>query len=865
MTLEPEQPLILGALPLDSKGAAVQGLSAVWESGEPGIVSVRPGGEAVAVRPGRARLTARAGDKRGHVDILVTQGAGEKFGGKKKNSQRADTRAGRLEASAAAVRFVKASHGGPRPKARAAKTSRASSASVTAPALFLRDPNDPLPDTETGTLYEPSNDVGSPPNKTEAGAPAPPAAAAGTETPASDNFSLGVPLVSIPGRGMGVSLALHYNSRVWHQSSSDLVYDVDSGWPAPGFRLGYGQMEDQGIYGFTLTDPDGTRHQMAKRATGPYDYESVDGTFIHFWGGRNWGIVTYTDGTRVQYGAAGAGYRSYPVKVTDPQGNYISIHYVDPDDGGPSGEVGPKISYVEDTMGRRVRFSYDGHDLTSITAPRYAGAGSDETTVVRLYYGTIDFEYGPSNLANLFDPARVSVSAPYNVRVIRYLYFEGTQTGYRYDYSPYAMIRRVVQLRKMQTDSFNLDPLEGAPAGDGQWAASTTYNYPDTPLNWYFAPYYTTKADDWGGRTSAQPVYTFENETGLARVIAPDGSVSETMTINAPGLGSEWKNGLVEETVFKESVNGAVLSRTKIEWQQGAGGGARPLNVWTTDEAGQTRAVVYNDYDSYNNAGSVSERDFAAAGTMGPELRRTETDYVTGAAWTSRRLFRLPAQVRVVTGSTVVARTDFAYDQTALAARGPAAVTGHDQTYNPESGDYDPSTVYRGNVTSVTRYADAANGTGAQVTTAAYDILGNVVEQAVNCCRKKYFTYTGAYHFAYPESETRGDAPLQMRTSATYDFNTGVVRTTRDENDQESTFHYHPNTLRLTQALGPDDRRTDFYEETELLSGPGGAPRYSYALTTTSFEAGRSVDSYRFFDGRGALVRTFTPYTAAQG
>jgi len=41
-----------------------------------------------------------------------------------------------------------------------------------------------------------------------------------------------------------------------------MSYDVDSSWPAAGWRLSLGQIEDQGSYGFTLTDGDGTRHAL---------------------------------------------------------------------------------------------------------------------------------------------------------------------------------------------------------------------------------------------------------------------------------------------------------------------------------------------------------------------------------------------------------------------------------------------------------------------------------------------------------------------------------------------------------------------------------------------------------------------------
>ena len=84
----------------------------------------------------------------------------------------------------------------------------------------------------------------------------------GAEAPFSANFTFNVPLLDLPGRGLGVSLGLTYNSRVWHKSIDSagrtaLTFDVDSESPAPGFRLGYGYLESRGDAGWTLVDASG--------------------------------------------------------------------------------------------------------------------------------------------------------------------------------------------------------------------------------------------------------------------------------------------------------------------------------------------------------------------------------------------------------------------------------------------------------------------------------------------------------------------------------------------------------------------------------------------------------------------------------
>lgn len=891
VVMEPEERQLFSAIPVDAGGQAIQGLTAEWESGDGRIVSVTRDGEATAIRPGRAQLSAKAGTKRVVVNVHVVPGGGEKFGRKKQASTKG-TQTRESGTLVSQVSFTTASDARPRLSVVPARFEPIAKTPAAAPVFNSRAPeDDPLPDDQTGSLYLPANDVGTPPGKTEPGASTAPAAvASGTETPGSANFSLSVPVVNLAGRGPGVSLALNYNSRVWHNSGGTLTYDVDSGWPAPGFRLGYGQMEDQGFYGFTLTEPDGTRHDMRRTGpTGSVNYDSTDGTFIHFQKRTGGGTVTYTDGTRVEYGAAGNGFRSYPTKVIDGNGNYILITYV--------GGTGPRISSIQDTLGRYVRFNYEDGDMASVTAPKLGGAAGEEITTIRLYYGNIDFTAGASNLQNLFSAGVLAPNAPNTVRVIRYVYYPGARTGYRYDYSPYGMIRQIVQLREMQTANFNLDPLASA-INDGQWAASTLYDYPNNAASLTDAPRYGSRTDDWVGRTSARPVFNFEvdDATGISRVIAPDGSVSETKTTVSPPASEQWRAGLVEETLVKASrdAGAAVLARTRFDWGQGETNlSPRMRKVWTTDEAGETRAVVYDAYDAYNNVLRVSEHDFAAYPEVGAELRRTETEYMTDARYLDRRLVRLPTQVRVVANGGVASRVDYGYDETALVLRGAAPVTGHAQAFNPEAPEvwecgrrppkcdpddlncgcgfvrqYDPTTAYRGNVTSVKTYSNAASpGAGTTRTnTVVYDILGNATEITVNCCRRKTFTYTDAYKFAYPETETRGDAPRQLSTSAAYDFNTGLVASEVDENEQVTTFSYDAETQRLARVEQPaGGGSTEFFHEPQIRVGPDNTPRYSRTFTRTYFDSGRAVESHQYFDGRGAVVRTFNSYTAAQG
>ena len=59
----------------------------------------------------------------------------------------------------------------------------------------------------------------------------------------------------------------------------------------------FGQIEDQGFFGFTLVEGDGTRHALQFVATNVY--ETRDGSFIRYVGNAGSGSLFQPDGTRM--------------------------------------------------------------------------------------------------------------------------------------------------------------------------------------------------------------------------------------------------------------------------------------------------------------------------------------------------------------------------------------------------------------------------------------------------------------------------------------------------------------------------------------------------------------------------------------
>ncbi|HZF38599.1 MAG TPA: hypothetical protein VE715_07235, partial [Blastocatellia bacterium] len=62
----------------------------------------------------------------------------------------------------------------------------------------------------------------------------------------SGNFQFGAPVLSLGGRGQDLNFGLSYNSRVWHKANSEITFDIDRDWPAPGWSLGFGKIVGMG-------------------------------------------------------------------------------------------------------------------------------------------------------------------------------------------------------------------------------------------------------------------------------------------------------------------------------------------------------------------------------------------------------------------------------------------------------------------------------------------------------------------------------------------------------------------------------------------------------------------------------------------
>jgi hypothetical protein len=210
----------------------------------------------------------------------------------------------------------------------------------------------------------------------------------------------------------------------------------------------------------------------------------------------------------------------------------------------------------------------------------------------------------------------------------------------------------------------------------------------------------------------------------------------------------------------------------------------------------------------------------------------------------------MPLSVKKKVGGAYVSRTDYEYDQNDLADA--PDVIQHDPSYNEyvntpyecncrlvcndygENGvcierervcqnctGYNEATDWRGNVTKIKSFVNPTNDDDpdASITTFKYDITGNATEASLNCCNVKTWEYNASNQYAYPTKETKG-AGITLITQAEYNFPTGLVTKTIDENNQNTLYEYEADTLRRKKITYPNGGYTETEYSDKLISAP---------------------------------------------
>ncbi|HJQ24610.1 MAG TPA: Ig-like domain-containing protein, partial [Blastocatellia bacterium] len=677
----------------------------------------------------------------------------------------------------------------------------------------------------------------------------------------SYNYLFSAPVLALGGRGLGVNLALVYNSRVWSKDGSQMTFNYGKGWPAAGWSLGYGRVienYDNTAFGDgsgvgspnspgnrLLIQPDGSRIHLQTyydSSSGKWAFQSTDNSFLWMSSSDN---LNYPDGTVVKYTKPNN--RLVPTTIIDANGNIINIAYKTFSSG--TFPFRWAIDYIYDTLGRYIQFNYDPttHYLTSITAP---DQGTGTRTLVQIDYQTITLQYSFKSTLTVNAPTTGS-----QIDVVKRIYYPQTGRGYVFpDYNSYGMARRVSTRIGM------------TPSGDGTEVAYTYYNYVDTSnqvgaLN--DAPQYTTRSEWWQGKTddSGNPTAATTDYT-YARTSGTDGggyaTEIDTATSQNGNLqiitttGNDASNptdlGHVVSIEYKDLANHSLKKITNT-YVAGPDAGYQ-IDTTTTAVDGSPAMKTSFTYGNYGRVSTVDEYGYTAS-----VQRRTSYSYLDTASYISSSLKQLVTEVEVYDGgnlTTPVAKTAYAYDN--------YNITGGMQNQSPlppnHNENYGTTQTVRGNVTTVTSWSDIAADTSI-VRNRKYDIFGNVVRADVSCCQVKNFTFSDATtHYSQPDSVvdgTEGTTPF-LKTTYDYDLNTGLLLDTTDPTGLTTSYGYDAAWRPLT-VTAPQGAYT---VTTQVDKDTNGNDLLAYSQKTVYTDTDnvqKTVWAKSWFDGAGRVIR----------
>jgi RHS repeat-associated protein len=627
-------------------------------------------------------------------------------------------------------------------------------------------------------------------------------------------------------------------------------------------------------------------------------------------GGRNmimaWAVLP--NGTRIEYGAQ-ANYAMYPTRITDAHGNFITITYRN--NQGPQIEsivdaVGRVVQFYYDGSGLLTAIVVPGFNGGSRVAVRLQyqsltlnrtfnyGFVSGLTTKVRqdtipvikaIYYpGTnTGYWFGDSNSYSAYGMIR-------KVSERRGMTFDGAPWDQQGNIGAGTMSREKIYNYPGPLDILYTDmPSYGRMTED--WAGRSTASAPETLFS----------VDDNGA--TRMTTITRPDGAQVKQIVNSDRSsalygVMQQSSLNQGSVTLSMTKAFWEIGAY----NSPRLTRTETYDERQR----MTATTYSYDPADGSRYNSVTDARAYGYGGELLHRmhtRYLNDGNYNGSLQNSGTLWWKqggglsgGPSWLGSHVFNLVSETEVYAGDDVtrLSRTEYQYDGNSLIDN--PGMVGHNIAYNPHTPDlevcedvpdptdvdctgcppppmecligdgiceydricnyiprYDSRTGYRGNVTQVKSYADASGldqGT-AVVATRTYDVAGNVRVQST-CCDQTTLAYTTNTQYALPESQTTGsptDQSKQNVTRATYDYWTGLVKTSTDANDRTSDFEYDFVTLRIVRENLPTDAYLlHTYDDLNLK-----IEDYIYEAEASGPNVASRVDKY--VDGMGRMVK----------
>ena len=637
-----------------------------------------------------------------------------------------------------------------------------------------------------------------------------------------------VPLLSLPGRaGLDLGLGLSYSSQVWTRSGPYIYFDEDSGFPSPGFRLGFPTIQHKVFNAQTTRNTylmiTASGHRIELRQVGTSNiYDAADSSYLRLTENGNL-VVQSPDGSRLNFVYFNGDFRCTEVK--DRNGNYILVNY---------NSLGQIIN-ISDTLGRAITFNYDGNaNLLSITQA-WNGQPSHQW---------VSFGWGTRTMQSSFTTgALVGTQNGTLLPVITQVVLNDT-SHFTFDYN------NSMQLSVVRNYFGTLE------------RSSTTFNY-ETPAG--DAPRLTdsrVSAYNWTGLNNvpAQVITQYSVASdGACVMTAPDGTSYKEY------YGTGWQKGL---STLSEVWSGGVRRKwTTTAWTQDDTNLPYPKNprIYDTsvyDEVGNRRRteIIYTTYNLPDAVAlPTAVKEYAANGTS--VLRRTTTTYYDGGQpYLDRRMLGLLREVIVYDeNNQPQSKVWYDYDWNTDEFWAP---TAQPATQHDASGD----ARGRGNLVWIGRWdvSDIDNFDKHTRSYIKYNRTGSVIKTEDHFGHGNTISYTDSFSdavnrntFAYPTTLTDEDG---FSSYLQYNFDFGG--TTRRQSPAPAGQSQGAIKTMAYNTLGQLERVT--------TANNGAYTRYIYgsyyvqAFSTVN-NIGDEAYNIELFDGMGRVTATAANHPGSTG
>jgi len=607
------------------------------------------------------------------------------------------------------------------------------------------------------------------------------------------NLHVSIPLFSLPGRELPLSLGVtydsrfiearnfvndvgvggyHYESFAWRKATS-LGGILTASYTVPGTSCGANCQNvniaiqwvknDNTKYSWTKTVQQSTYPSFNPPFYAIFDNHTIDstdseflrietGTYFNSYGATSPAVVTAKDGTKMIFSPSNG------FEIRTPNGNRLQqtglttssfSHYA-----SPNGDVhyNYDILPTSDTVARTI--TYSGSPTAEVITLTDANGQAKQYTInwgvisgnFHDFHGSLPATYRVVQSIVLPNSKSFQFQYDSNGNLSKIIFPTGAYIRYTYAswadgyVGGYSLYQKIVS-------------ADGTVGSEKTW----TYNF-----NW------TTNGVDFNA-------YTLSTST----VTDPAGGVEQHSFSDAYcgdgcyGTGTDYRTTYID--------GGANLKQIDKTWSTGSNPN---LQAVTTTMGTQVSKKTYT-YDTYNNVTEQDDYDWGLS-AAGPRLRYVVRTYLATTPYTTAHILdRLLTEKTYTDSGTLIAETDYEYDNYAA----PNTLVTRGGTV-PDW--IDPGTTTRGNVTAIKKWL---NTTSSWLNTVnQYDNLGNTVTSTDPAGHATSIDFTDRFSdsvsrnsFAYPTQTT---PPSGFLTQTTYDFNTGLVTQKTDALNRTTTMTY---------------------------------------------------------------------------